>query len=528
MDRHPQPSPSLDSAWDRRPRPRAPPAITVPPPDYPIEVSRFSPESPPLPHPSHNRSQSAWTNTITLKSDASPPKDPELGKASSPHAPPFRDRFTKFFFDIRMSGHREPELIPLQRPPLQTLPPLEKQRCCERCDKKRKRDKILIVLLVVVLLYLLANTVFLNVHVLDMMSQQLSPSTASASLNMSSSTVLSADAQQCISQYTLNAPTDPQSYPCSTCYPVLSAIPSNFSDGNMEDAQTIQNAVQFCGLRSIFDTASSDGQTALSNGGWVKDVRFCAWSGVKCDGFGRVSSLQLSFPAVPASIPSELGGLTGLTNLQVVGDTNVPGGSLPSSFSQLTSLADLDLESTALTSLDADLFSSLSKVTTLTLVKNTKMGVELPSSLFNLPLQNLIVNGQTLSSDTLSNLVSSPSLQDSLKLLYVVKLQLINPLSHLTFAYSDLSSSSLSGTIPSSISTFASLTELHLDGNSLTTPLPSSFPSSLQTLTLTNNTQLTGVIPSGVSFCALSGLQTCDMRGTGLSAQGACGPCQFS
>ncbi|OSC97308.1 L domain-like protein [Trametes coccinea BRFM310] len=407
---------------------------------------------------------------------------------------------------------REPELIPMQHPPLQAWPPLEKHlhRCCERCEKKKKRNRLLLVLLIVFLLYLLGNTVFLNVRVLNMTPQSSSPPAASASpTTMASSGVLSADAQQCISQYNLNAPTDPQSYPCSTCYPVLSAVPSNFSDGNSQDAQTIANAVQFCGLRSVFESASGDGQTGLANGGWVKDVRFCAWSGVKCDGFGRVASLQLTFPSVPASIPTELGGLTGLTNLQVIGDTNIPAGSLPSSFAQLTALTSLDLESTALTAIDDTLFSSLSNVTTLTLVKNAKMGNELPSSLFSLPLQNLVVNGQSLSSDALSNITSSMSLRTSLKLL-------------------DLSSTLLSGPIPASISSLTALTELHLDANALTTPLPSAFPASLQALTLTNNTQLTGAVAAGSAFCALSRLQTCDVRGTGLSAQGACGPCQFS
>ncbi|CDO74707.1 hypothetical protein BN946_scf184847.g15 [Trametes cinnabarina] len=509
MNRH-QPSPSLDSTWDRRPRPRAPPAITVPPPDYPIEASRFSPESPPLPLSSHKRSQSAWTNTNTLKSDTSPPKDPELGRMSSPETPQFRERFTKLFFDIRMPRHREPELIPMQHPPLQTWPPIQKNhhRCCDRCDRKKKRNRLLLILLIVFLLYLLGNTVFLNVRVLNAASPSLPAASASPGA-MASSGVLSGDVQQCISQYNLNAPADPQSYPCSTCYPVLSAVPSDISDGSSQDAQTIANAVQFCGLRSVFASTSNEGQTGLSNGGWVKDVRFCAWSGVKCDGFGRVSSLQLSFPSVPASIPAELGGLSGLTSLQIVGDTNVPGGSLPSSFSHLAALTNLDLESTALTAVDDTLFSSLSKVTTLTLVKNANMGSELPSSLLTIPLHNLVVNGQSLSSDVLSRLASSTTLRGSLNLL-------------------DLSSTSLSGTIPASLSSLSALTELHLDNNALATPLPSTFPSSLQALTLTNNTQLTGVIASGTSFCALSGLQTCDVRGTGLNAQGACGPCQFS
>lgn len=66
-------------------------------------------------------------------------------------------------------------------------------------------------------------------------------------------------------------------------------------------------------------------------------------------------------------------------------------GALPSSFSQLTALTDLDLESTTITGLDTNLFASLTKVTTVTLVKNAKMSNELPSSIFSLPLQNLYV-----------------------------------------------------------------------------------------------------------------------------------------
>ena len=94
-----------------------------------------------------------------------------------------------------------------------------------------------------------------------------------------------------VSQYTLNAPSDPQSYPCSTCLPVLQDVPADFSTSDPADGEQIQNAIQFCGLRSIFETSSTEGQQGLSNAGWVKDVRFCAWQGVHCDGFGRVSTL---------------------------------------------------------------------------------------------------------------------------------------------------------------------------------------------------------------------------------------------
>ncbi|OCH83945.1 L domain-like protein [Obba rivulosa] len=490
----PPPRISLDSCLMTR----EPLFITIPPPDHPVEVSRFSPESPPAP----SRSQSTWTNTATMKSSRDRDVEAAMPNRSQGHV---RDRLTKMFFNVRMLGRgREPDLLPIQATQY-SVPELKGEKCSRRghCDcahqhaKRQKHQRLLLIMLILILLYLMGNVVFLNSYLSTAMSTSDTQSTF---------TSLSVAARQCLSQYDLNAPTGPSAYPCSTCLPVLQDVPSNFSDNNAQDAQQIQNAVQFCGLRSIFQNANSDGQTILSNGGWVKDVRFCAWSGVSCDGSGRVFSLQLNFPAVPASIPTDIGALTGLHTLQVTGDTNVPAGTLPSSFTSLTLLSTLELQSSAITSLPDGLFSSLDNLTTLTLVRNTEMSADLPSSIFTSSLQNIVVNDQALN-NPLSALSSSDSLQLSLKIL-------------------DLSSTSLSGNISSSISSLTALAELHLDNNDLNTPIPPRFPPSLQILTLRNNTELSGVV-SG-SFCSLSSLQICDMTGTGLSAAGSCGICQFT
>jgi hypothetical protein len=55
-----------------------------------------------------------------------------------------------------------------------------------------------------------------------------------------------------------------------------------------------RDATQFCGLRSIWEDAGQQGQAGLEDGGWAKDVKFCTWSGVRCNGAGRVSSLWVS------------------------------------------------------------------------------------------------------------------------------------------------------------------------------------------------------------------------------------------
>ncbi|OAX42823.1 RNI-like protein [Rhizopogon vinicolor AM-OR11-026] len=459
-----------------------------------------------LPHPNDNVEKSKFSpaSTITPSRVASSPTDIEAGLSPSPS---FRDRFTKMFFDFRTLS-RDSDTLPIQEPHLSQWPPLhvQKRRCtCHHPEKKKhnRRSCCLTLLLVIILLWLIGNIIFLNIRVLSMSSPIInSPANASTT---STAYSLSPNAQQCLSQYTLNAPSAPSSYPCSTCLPTFQAVPSTYISSNPQNAQQIINAIQFCGLRGIFDTANSQGQATLGNSSWVQDVKFCAWNGVTCDGSGRVANLTLTFPGVPATLPSELGALTGLESLQVIGGDSIPAGALPSSFTNLTSLSNLHLEATAITALPSNLFSSLKAVTTLTLVRNTMMGSSLPSTLTQLPLQNLVINSQQLT-NPLSSLSSSSSLQASLQLL-------------------DLSSTSLTGTIPSTISSFSALTQLLLSNNNLQAPLPSNFSPSLQILSLQNNTALTGTVPS--SLCSSAQLKSCSLQSTGLNATGGCGSCQF-
>ncbi|TDL23116.1 L domain-like protein [Rickenella mellea] len=410
-------------------------------------------------------------------------------------------------FSIRTWG-RDANIAPIQQPNYGRWPPLhiEKRHCPCQDEKKKKRRRLWTILLVIILIYLLANTTFLNVRVVTMQpssssSQQKPP----PSSGTSTPTTLSADAQQCLSQFTLNAPANPSSYPCSSCLPVLQGVPESFANTDPQDGQSVQNAIQFCGLKAIFDSADSTGQTALGNGNWVKDIKFCAWSGVSCDGVGLVSAIQLTFPGVPAAIPQEVGSLAGLQNFQVIGNNAVPGGSLPSTFTNITSLATLHLESTGMSALPDGLFSSLKKVTTLALLKNQQFGGALPSSVTQLSLQSLIVNSQPLSAP-LTTLLSSTTLQSSLLVL-------------------DLSGTGLATPIPPSISAFTSLKELHLDNNNLQPPLPALPTATLQTLSLSNNTALNGAIPAGV--CASAALKSCNLHLTGLGGSGTCGSCQF-
>jgi hypothetical protein len=158
--------------------------------------------------------------------------------------------------------------------------------------------------------------------------------------------------------------------------------------------------------------------------------------------------LKLTFPAVPAVVPAELGALSGLATLSIIGDGNSPAGKLPGEFTSLSSLNSLRLESTALTT-PPDIPSAL---TSLQLIKNAAMSPTLPSSLFSSSLTTLIINSQPLS-NPLAQLSSSTTLQASLRTL-------------------DLTQTQLTGSIPSSLTDLRALAELHLDRNSLTGTVP--------------------------------------------------------
>jgi hypothetical protein len=259
-------------------------SVSVPLENLYIGKSQFSPDSPP---PTHSKNSSCTiTNNFQRCVD-------KAHQSSDPISGGFRDRVARVFFNLRTFRRKDPELLPSQGPRETTRgwPPLriEKRLCAchHKTEKQKKRRRWTIIALVILLLYMFANIVALNIRVFSPLPTR---GTLPTSSNSSS---LSEDATQCISQYNLNAPANPDSYPCSSCLPILQSIPSDFSFSNVQDSQTTQNAIQFCGLKALFDSASSDGQSSLSNGGFMKDVKFCAWNGVACDGAGQISSMYV-------------------------------------------------------------------------------------------------------------------------------------------------------------------------------------------------------------------------------------------
>ena len=289
---------STSSPWQKPSRFKE--HLSISPPDnFAIEQSKFSPDSPPL-HPLRTASLTLAGTPLTLKKLRDIPEDIEsLRSNGSSRRHTIRDRFTRIFFDVRTLDDRisnnDVDLVsvrplspwaPLnvdkkEESPLPTAYPAPRPPQIKKQNKRRFRWCTF--LLILIILLLLGNVTFLNVRVVELTkvingNTPSSPTPTPTPSNSSSSD----DVKECLSQFTLSAPSDPSAYPCSTCLPVLS---------NVTNSTDAANVLQFCGLRAILETTNSTGQAALSNGGWGKDLSVCTWSGVSCSDSGLVTSL---------------------------------------------------------------------------------------------------------------------------------------------------------------------------------------------------------------------------------------------
>ena len=259
-----------------------------------IERSRFSLDSPPL-HPPRTASLTLAGTPSSFMNTRDIPEDVESLRShgSNVRRQTIRDRFTKIFFDVRTLDDRshshDIDLISVR--PLSPWAPLnlDKEKSTSYPaprhpppqKKQKKRFRWWMLLLILIILALLGDIAFLNARVLEL-TKVINRNTPSSPTPAPSNSSSSDDVQECLSQFTLDAPSNPSAYPCSTCLPILS---------NVTDNANATNATQFCGLRAILESTSTTGLTALSNGGWGKDLNVCTWSGVSCSGSGLVTSL---------------------------------------------------------------------------------------------------------------------------------------------------------------------------------------------------------------------------------------------
>jgi hypothetical protein len=317
--------------------PHTPLAIYVPPPTQQITTSKFSPESPPPSPPLPPRPRGSLFSSGRRSSSRNRERERDVeaqAQASNTSVPIFQqfhhyqtsslsmpathepatnsdhehehsqnhsqNRLSKWWFHARTLGHhREPLVLPMQRP----LYLSEKGPATTQPAKQRSnwRSRMGIAILILVLLFLLGNVVILDIKLAALERPTIissSPSKGNGNNGNSntdsptSSSSLTSAQQQCITQFTINAVAAPASYPSSECAGILASVSSGaLSSSSEEVARQVGQALDFSGLKGIFDAASKSAQTALYGAGWMVDTRVCTWRDVQCDGAGRVVSV---------------------------------------------------------------------------------------------------------------------------------------------------------------------------------------------------------------------------------------------
>ena len=86
---------------------------------------------------------------------------------------------------------------------------------------------------------------------------------------------------------------------------------------------------------------ATEGENWDDDTNWLSDQPLRTWNGVTTDADGRVTGLRLYYNGLSGSIPSELGSLTSLTDLDL--DVNDLSGSIPSELGNLVGLNTLSL-----------------------------------------------------------------------------------------------------------------------------------------------------------------------------------------
>ena len=110
---------------------------------------------------------------------------------------------------------------------------------------------------------------------------------------------------------------------------------------------------------------------------------YCAWPGVTCGGPSGGDVVALSLTSIAGRLPAELGSLTYLTSLSLVGGPLVLSGSIPASLGNLTRLTYLNLGSNGLTGTLPSTLSSLTRLTYLSVAGNALLAGSFPMALTN-------------------------------------------------------------------------------------------------------------------------------------------------
>ncbi|CAM8890415.1 unnamed protein product [Rhodiola kirilowii] len=266
--------------------------------------------------------------------------------------------------------------------------------------------------------------------------------------------------------------------------------------------------------------------SSLTNTGWTRTSRYCNWYGVKCDGSGRVTEINLQSSSVSGTLPSNINSLSQLRSLTI--QKNSITGSLPT-LAKLSSLQNVYVDNNNFTSIPDGFFADLTSLQEISVGDNPMLGAwTFPTDLTGSPsLVKFIAGSANMVGEIPDVFGSWPNLQDlrlsynnltgqlppsfagsAIKNLWLNNQMMglsgpIDVLGKMTQLYQVwLHKNQFSGPIPD-LSGCTGLFDLQLRDNQLTGIVPESLMthSSLVNITLQNN-KLQGPVPvfrTGVS-----------------------------
>lgn len=269
---------------------------------------------------------------------------------------------------------------------------------------------------------------------------------------------------------------------------------------------------------------SLDGDDWRRDSGWLSNDDMDDWYGITTDADGCVTLIQLSDNDLKGAIPSAVGSLSRLRELDLSWNNDISG-AIPATLGNLTSLEVLDLNDQTgqhdrSRGLTGEIPQELGRLTRLRILDLGwhRLDGEIPAELGNLSeLRELSLHGNDLSGPIPSEFGGLSKLRS----LWLNHNDLdgaipreLGDLTRLTLL--TLTSNELSGSIPPELGNLTSLETLRLNLNNLSGPIPAELAelSRLEELDLGDN-DFSGAIPSVLGL--LTRLEDLDLAGNRLS-----------
>ncbi|KAL3830199.1 hypothetical protein ACJIZ3_019001 [Penstemon smallii] len=262
--------------------------------------------------------------------------------------------------------------------------------------------------------------------------------------------------------------------------------------------QCLQNQKEL--LLELKSNLTYDSSLSTKLPSWNESIDCCKWGGVKCDFKGRVTALDLSSESISGGITDSSNALFKFKFLQSLNlaQNTFDSVQLPSGFGKITSLSYLNLSKSGFSGQIPLEFSKLTSLVVFDLSSDySSLNLENPNLktlIHNFTkLRELYLDGVNISAEGYDwGSAISSSLLD---------LQVLS-----------LSNTHITGPFDSSLAKLKSLSIVHLDGNTFSSPFPEFFADipNLRVLTI-SSCDLFGMVPK--KLFQITSLQVIDLSG---------------